>query len=297
MPKKKKKPVETRISILVPFQSTEAWRLNVWHWEHRYIKDHLPTAEIIVGTDPKSQKKFWRPNPKPFSKTAAVNNAFKRSHGDVIVILDADTYIDTDVIVQCADRIRDARELGARVWFIPYMWIYRLTQAGTKLVLNSKPKNPYRFSSPPPEEYIEGTDGSGWGRRFGALIQIMPREAYELVGGMDERFRGWGGEDIAFLIALDTLWCRHTNTPNDVLHLWHPKIVAGEWINKQGKPAEVRAWEGQESGNANDVLANKYNSAWWNKEKMLELLAGRDVELSLQERLSTWSQNRKKRKK
>ena len=82
-----KKRVKKKISILVPFQSQEAWRLADWYWLRKFWKEYLPHAEIIVGKDHKSQKRWYRPTPLPFSKTAAVNNAFKKSTGDVILIL------------------------------------------------------------------------------------------------------------------------------------------------------------------------------------------------------------------
>lgn len=269
-----KKPVRTQISILVPFQSEDAWRINTWHWLHRYLKDALPNAEIIVGTDPQSRKRRNKSKEKPFSKTVAVNRAFQKSHGDIIVILDSDAYIDTKVIEHCAERIRSARTMGSKLWFVPYMWIWRLTKNATMNVLNSKPRDPYTFSTPPPEEDVEGTDGSGWGRRYGALAQIMPREAFESVGGMDERFRNWGGEDISFLIALNTLWAKHSNTPNDILHLWHTKIIAGEWESSEGKSFEIRAWDNKsDGGRRNDWLSSKYNQVNGDATKMKDLVS------------------------
>jgi predicted glycosyltransferase involved in capsule biosynthesis len=43
-----------------------------------------------------------------------------------------------------------------------------------------------------------------------------------MVGGFDERFRGWGWEDRAFFIACDTL-CGHDRISGPVRHLWHPR--------------------------------------------------------------------------
>ena len=268
-----KKPVRTKISILVPFQSEDAWRLSTWYWVQRYLKDALPEAEIIIGVDPESKKKRRKSKQKPFSKTTAVNRAFKKSHGDVIVILDADAYIDTEVIKHCAERIRAARAIGSKLWFVPYLWIYRLTKDSTMEVLNSKPKDPHIFSDPPADNEVEGTDGSGWGRKFGALVQIMPREAFELVGGMDQRFRGWGGEDVSFLKALDTLWAKHSNTPNNVLHLWHTKILANDWRDGEGNNSQVRAWENQNTEvESNDWLSTQYSKANGNIDKMKTLI-------------------------
>ena len=268
-----KKKVKKKISLLVPFQTNEEWRVDDWRWLHHYWREFLPHAEIIIGRDKKSKKKWYCSKVLPFSKTAAVNNAFSRSSGDIIVILDADTYIDPKIIVHCAKRIRESRKMGARVWFIPYLWLYRLTKEATKKVLDSEPREPYTFSTPPSTNDVESTDGSGHGRKYGALIQIMPREAFELVGGMDEEFRGWGGEDVSFLWALDTLWTPHSNTPNDVLHLWHPRIIMNE--GDSNRRSESRGWEGQEDIRANDWLSDQYRGAIKNPTKMRALVKAR----------------------
>src|SRR5665213_1068232 len=100
----------------------------------------------------------------------------------------------------------------------------------------------------------------------------MPREAFVVVGGMDPRFRGWGGEDRAFLQALNTLWAPYQNSPNTVYHLWHNKIIAAEGIDKQGKRSEIRAWAGQSHIRANDWLSTSYTDADGNREKMWTLI-------------------------
>ncbi len=267
-PKPKPKPGEG-ISLLVPFRTDMAHRGDLWAWLHRYWNCRLPGVEIVIGHDKKAERKFFK---KPFSKTSAVNDAFQRSHGDVIVILDADAYIDEAVVAHCAGRIRSAVAAGGRMWFVPYRRIYRLTRAATRRVLRSKPCDPYRFPSPPAPEDTEGQEGSMYGHRYGALIQVMPREAFEIVGGMDCRFRGWGGEDVSFLRALDTLYTKHKNTPNDVLHLWHPIKKAGDWLSPQGAWWETRVWNGQKKPQANDKLAVKYWHATFNPEKMRKLV-------------------------
>ena len=66
------------------------------------------------------------------------------------------------------------------------------------------------------------------------MIQIMPSEAFWEVGGWDERFRGWGGEDHAAMRATDTLYWRHKTMPVQVLHLWHPMISpdgTSDWVH------------------------------------------------------------------
>jgi glycosyltransferase involved in cell wall biosynthesis len=223
----------------------------VWRWLRRYWKYWLRgDVEIVIGYDYNTNR--------PFSKAAAVNDAARRARGDIFVILDSDVYMPASVVKHCAERIRVARKHGTRLWFVPYQFIYRLTPEATEHVLESSPKDPLRFT--------------GHGHKFGAMITIMSREAFEFVGGMDERFRGWGGEDVSFLRAVDTLWARHKNTPNDVLHMWHPKLhIPGPKMNPK-EPWKTRIWDGQDRARHNDWLAIMYNEATWKPLRMRVLV-------------------------
>lgn len=248
--KKKHKPL---ISLLVPRRPDGGHRDRVWRWLIRYWRWELRnSAEIVIGHDHATDK--------PFSKAVAVNDAARKAHGDIFVILDADVYLPGHVIRHCAARIRRARRHGARLWFVPYRHIFRLNPEATERLLESDPRDPLRFPSPPCPSDVQDTTGSGHGHRFGAMVTIMPREAFEFVGGMDERFRGWGGEDVSFLRALDTLWARHKNTPNDVLHLWHPKFHVDDHEDADA-PWRSRIWGQQDHARTNDWLAKQYDGA------------------------------------
>lgn len=244
-----------QISLLVPFRpdSQTPQRERIWRWMRRYWQNELPDAEIIIG----------RSRGRVFSKTEAVNDAAQRARGRIFVILDSDCLIRGSVIRRCADRIDESERRGHSLWFIPFRHLYRLTESVTELILASSPRHPPRFPMPPDVEDVESTLGSAHGHRFGALIQIMSRRAFFIVGGMDTRFRGWGGEDIAFVRALDTLYGNHKTTDNDVLHLWHPKI---------GANYEDRMWQGQVDPKANERLSIRYNIATGDRAKMQELV-------------------------
>jgi hypothetical protein len=261
---KKEAPRKELISLLVPFQGNELTRVADWQWLKEYWEYHLPDCEILVGGDPTSRHRWQR---RAFSKTHAVNHLFKKSKGDIIVILDADAYLDAKVVTHCAERLRSARRRDVRTWFIPYQHIYRLTFDATAELLETNPAHPLKFSSPPPRYDVQDTHGSGIGRRFGAMCQIMPREAFETVGCMDPRFRGWGGEDCSFMHAVDALWGPHKNTPNDILHLWHSRIQSRSSLSW-----EIREWEHQENGRTNDWLSSQYNNSIGNAKKMRVLV-------------------------
>jgi hypothetical protein len=242
------------ISLLVPFRPDTVHRAKVWKWLKEYWEHELPYAEIVVGEN----------LDVPFSKTAAVNDARSRAHGDVVVILDSDCYLPGLVVVRCANSIRAARNNGRRLWFVPYRHFYRLTETVTKLITRSDPRRPFIVPDPPPPEFIEPDyTGSSIGHWYGALIQIMPVEAFDMVGGMDERFTGWGGEDVSFMTALDTLYVPHRTTRNGVCHLWHPKI---------GWDYDTRRWAGQDKVGSNNVLATRYQQARGRAARMKKLV-------------------------
>ncbi len=230
-----------QISLLVPFRNDMEERVRIWHWLRKYWKHHLPHAEIIQG----------HYTGYPFSKAAAVNHAAKHARGRIFVIVDADTYLDSDIVQYCADQIDNAVGAGDRKWFIPYRSLYRLRRRRTEKLIKSDPEFDYQIPHPPPPGWVEPGNSSDYGHPYGALIQIVPREAFKLVHGFDPRFCGWGSEDSSFLRAVDTLYCQHENTQNDVIHLWHVR---------PGVDWKSRRWVGQ-SIQQNSRLAQRYANA------------------------------------
>lgn len=244
-----------KISLLVPYRDDGSRRSATWNWLSKYWEHELPGANIVIGHN----------GHVPFCKTMAVNDAFIHSKGDVVVILDADCYIPGAVILEAAKSIRQARRKGRKLWFVPYRHFYRLTNAASQRVLNSNPEDPYHFSTPPaPHDTEANALRSSFGHWWGALIQVMPREAFALVGGMDPRFEGWGGEDVSFMHTLDTLYAHHKTVNSDVLHLWHPVTVGRNWWE--------RKWDGQVVTGQNDTLSWRYKDAVGDPYRMKRLI-------------------------
>lgn len=232
-----------KISLLIPFSSKDSIRKKNLQWLLQYWRHELPHAEIIIG----------RSRSKIFCKEEALNDAVRRSSGKILVILDADAYLPGHIIKHCANRILEELDHGHHLWYVPYRNLYRLTEEASSWIINSEPSHPLRFPTPPSPWMVENWgDKSKYGHRYGAMIMMFPRKAYDILGGFDERFKGWGGEDIALLRALDTLYGKHKTTNNDILHLWHPFI---------GDTHVTRKWAGQTAANSNSELANKYSKA------------------------------------
>lgn len=232
----------------MPFRADTPDRQIIFDWLMRYYEYHLPAAEIVIGED----------HGHPFSKTCAVNDAAELASGDVFVIIDADAYIDVRQILEAAHRIRLARDLGRRAWYIPYRTLWRLNHPATVELLESNPEG--RFCEPNPWA-VENCDGSGSGHHFGALIQIMPREAFLAAGGMDPRFRNWGAEDISFAMCVDTLYARHRTLDGSVVTPDH--TVFG--------PRHHRQWAGGTKQDQNGRLGMRYRRAWLDPDRMRKL--------------------------
>jgi len=241
---------QPKISLLIPFTSKNKDRNASFNWLVRYWRNELPEAEIVVGTS----------KSRPFCKGEALNDAARKATGKVLVIIDADAYLDGVIIDTAANEILE--NIDNHLWLVPYRRLYRLTKQITREILQSDPRDPMRVPDPPPEDWVQNQGHSQrYGHRYGAMIMMFPREALDVIGCFDERFKGWGGEDVALVRALDTLWGKHKSTDNSIFHLWHNVI---------GKDYRTRSWEGQKHSNAK--LAMRYHRASRKPSEMRELV-------------------------
>jgi GT2 family glycosyltransferase len=252
---------DSGITLIVPFTpGLNDERDRIWKWLNEYWERQLPRVRIVIGQDPVHG---LAQEGVPFSKTAAVNAAAAQAHGDILVILDADAYVSPDLITYCASEIRYARRTDRRLWFVPYRRFYRLSKDATERVLNSDPQSPWHPDDPPLSTHLDPLLGRSpqYGHHFAAMIMIMPREAFEDVGGMDPRFAGWGGEDVSAMRAIDTIYSPHKTVDYSVFHLYHGTIGAG--VNRQ--------WQGQTKRMPYARLGSRYLAAYGNRERMLRL--------------------------
>lgn len=244
----------TQVSLLVPFRDDGEHRTRVWAWLKQYWEASLPGVEIIEG----------QYDGVPFSKAVAVNEAASRASGDVYVIIDADAYLPAETIQHCADRIARRR----RTWFVPYDHLYRLGEDYTLSILDTTPPIPL----PPTEDLLDTgpRNQSRGAHNHGAMCQIVPRQAFEIVKGFDPRFcQGWGSEDTSFLRSVDTLFAPHRIHSGPIAHLWHARI--GE--NDGGK---TRMWQGQTQLGIHKALGKRYKWANGKPHVMRRLIAERE---------------------
>jgi hypothetical protein len=156
-----------------------------WSWEEARV----PLLETVLDHLEAWEWTLAIDEDEPFSRGRAINRAVNDSSAEVVLVNDADCIVPEDQIVRA---IALALELpGPVLAFTDYT---RLNQAGA------------------PERVVEGAPSQS--------CFAIRRHSFLTVGGYDERFEGWGYEDVAFNVACSRLWPLR-RIPGPLYHLWH----------------------------------------------------------------------------
>lgn len=133
-----------------------------------------------------------------WSRASSRNAAAACLTGDVLVFADADTVVP---VTQLERAVELARETDGFV--LAYTTLHRLLR-----------DQPLTFQRPQGYRTDDVSNG----------VVAVSRHLWEEVGGFDERFIDWGGEDRAFLYACLTLRDQEqpVRVPGPGVHLWHP---------------------------------------------------------------------------
>jgi hypothetical protein len=141
----------------------------------------------------------------PFNRGAAVNAA-ARLAGDWETAL----IIDSDVIVGEA-QVHDAIHLAEKLQRL--VFAFRTHQAlnhiGAKKVMDGFKGN-----------WLPYVRNVQYDNKSACLV--VPRKVWDMVGGFDERFVGWGFEDLAFAYSCSAAAGNYLRIGGDLWHLWHP---------------------------------------------------------------------------
>jgi hypothetical protein len=180
------------VRVIVPRRTDGGHRDRLWQYCKMYWAKEFPQWEILEGHHHEG----------PFNRSAAINGAAKGTW-DVAIILDADVILDSHLVVAGINR---ALQSGCMV--LPFRQRLSVSEAGTRQIL-------------------DGYQGS-WARwvverqpHNVSTCVVVPRELWNVVGGFDERFEGWGGEDDAFHAACHAMK-GVVQLSGEAWHLWHP---------------------------------------------------------------------------
>lgn len=161
-----------------------------------YHELHFPDLPIVFGYS------------DPFSRAAAINDGVRRSDADVILQVDPDSFVAPD---RALEAIRLAGEAPGLV--NPHDRYRYLDEAATRRLLTHEIPLP---------ALIEG-DCEAYGDGGTGNCAVFSRATWEAVGGFDERFGVWGGDDGAFAFATGLLVGKRRRLAGEVWHLWHPR--------------------------------------------------------------------------
>lgn len=219
-------PPPKTVSIVMPYTSNDPARQAARRYVLDWYARHHPGWELIEGDSGAGE---W-------SKGRALADAAGRATHDILVLADADSIVPPEFLEEATRRV-----VGGAGWVMPHRTVYRLSQAHTERVYaGAEPAN--RDLCRPA---YRGVVGGG--------ITVLSRDTWRAVGGIDPRFVGWGGEDIAFGWALETLIGPAVKLTAPLYHLWHQQEAQGD--HRRGCPAsEALAGRYRQARNKPDVM-------------------------------------------
>jgi GT2 family glycosyltransferase len=140
----------------------------------------------------------------PYCRSWTFNVGEKQARGSVIVLHDNDMLVPADYSSQILTRVAQGYEVVNLKRYIFY-----LNESHTRSIFDEATS----LLKEAPEAIVQNLEAGG--------SVAITRDAYERIGGMDESFIGWGGEDNEFWERAQTckVW-PYGYLP--IVHLWHP---------------------------------------------------------------------------
>ena len=170
-----------------------------------------PDGELSV---PAGVIRVFTESTDAFNKACASNRGFSASTDDVIAIVDADTLMDSRTFTAALNRVASRDEV-----IRPFSRLIELTKDQRDTYLQSA-------VLPQPTQTDRDDSREGDVLPLCGGIVIMQRARYFSVGGVDERFQGWGGEDDALSDSLVRTGATIKVVKNEpAFHLWHDRDI------------------------------------------------------------------------
>lgn len=140
----------------------------------------------------------------PFNRSAALNRASALAgKWDTAILLDSDVLVNSKQVL-------DAIELSKtmeRVVF-PFRTYQALNAGMTTHIMEGFKGN-----------WAKGLRATFYDNKSACVV--VPRKVWDAVGGFDERFIGWGWEDVAFSLVTSSYAGNFMRIPGDLWHLHH----------------------------------------------------------------------------
>jgi hypothetical protein len=220
-----------KISVLIPYSDgIDKTREVLWSKIKKRYETLMPELEICIGYD----------NSQFYNRARAINQAAVKATGDVFIITDADIIFSTEIIKNIFPVMYNYP------WIVPFTNGYKLTRKATERLISEGLSDSINILDSDIE--ISFNDPA-------TFMSVITRENFFKIRGMDERFEGWGGEDVALRFTLESLCGRHIRMIGDVYHLWH-------------KPAPLI----KQHHDKNLQLLKRYEAVMHNKNTMIDFI-------------------------
>lgn len=173
------------------------------------VKPRLAAEEL-----PACARHVFVYNPLAFNKSWGFNVGACRAEGEVLALADGDVLVDPAIVQAGLRACRN--ELEA---LNPYAVLFDLdeSQTGEFHATGTLP--------PPAPHDRRNRDYKGEHLCFCGGLYMIRRASYMLLGGQDERFKGWGGEDDAMSAKIALLDRIAVNRAGVAYHLFHPPAM------------------------------------------------------------------------
>ena len=132
----------------------------------------------------------------PFTRASSFNKAVQQASHSLIFICDADFSLPRDLVQKCSDYT------GEKTFWFPIVF--------------------YLYKNKPPFYHAKHGEWMLWG---GKGIVACYKKDFEQLGGLNEKYTSWGGEDEEFYLRcyennMRVIRCREKH----LLHHWHPSF-------------------------------------------------------------------------
>ena len=220
-----------RVVFLVPRRRDSGERDKLWKFCRHKLEQQFPDWMVYEGHHDHGL----------FNRSMAINRASRLAGDwDVAIIIDSDVLLDRNLL---AESVRLAVETGRFV--MPFNVRKDLSRDGTTRVISG-----YRGSW---QSFVHKVYDD-----MCSMAVVVGRPLWDMVGGFDEKFRGWGFEDNSFAAACETFSGQPIlKLKGEAWHLWHPTAKEGT--------------VGTQSFEANRARKDLYLANHGNKEVIREL--------------------------
>lgn len=192
-----------RTVFLVPRRADNGHRDALWAYARARWEKYHPDIEVIEGHHDEGA----------FNRAAAINRAARLAgEWDFAIVIDSDVMLARSAVKAAIARARKTGKVtwGHRRWRgfsreWTERWVREKRDLGPELDRDEM------------DLYVERTNPLSW-----SCFIVIPRKVWDDMGGFDERFWGWGFEDMAFQSLVVGLY-GYERIESDVIHLWHPR--------------------------------------------------------------------------